>query len=85
MTDYIGHKETVVDKIMFGGVIAALVLMFVVFSQPAWRGEEMAAGFKSDCAKRGGVLLQHEGFLGTTYECASNLGGGSVKQEEAAK
>lgn len=72
MSTYI-DQPTIVDKIGFGFVIIASVLLFITLSQPAWRGEEMVAEFKSDCSKRGGVLLEHKKMFGTSYECASRL------------
>lgn len=73
MPNYIGHKEGPVEKILFYMVIAALGLLFVVLTQPAWRGEEMVAELKSDCAKVGGVMLEHKKMFGTSYECAERL------------
>lgn len=70
MPEYIGHKETWIDKVLFAGVIAALVLLFVAMSQPAWRGEEMLAEYRANCDKVGGVMLETKGMFGTTYECS---------------
>lgn len=69
----IGSEPGLTSKIGSAGVMVALVLLFVALSQPAWRGEAMAAEFKSDCAKQRGVLLEHKGTFGTTYKCAPRL------------
>ena len=73
MATYGGGEQSLLEKVMFVGVIGAMILLFITLMQPAWRGEEMAAEFKSDCAKRGGVLLEHKKMFGTSYECASRL------------
>lgn len=73
MPEYIGGKETALDKIMFGLFIGAMALLFIVLTQPVWRGEEMKAEFISDCEKVGGVLLTHEKMFSTSYECAERL------------
>lgn len=68
------HSESKLEKFMFFGlVVPALILLFIVLSQPAWRGEAMAREFKSDCAKRHGVLLEHKNAFGIHYQCASRL------------
>ena len=56
-------------------IIISMLGLFVVLSQPVWRGEEMVEELKSDCYKREGVLLEHERMFGTQYECVSWLGG----------
>lgn len=68
-----GGEPNWVDKVGFGAVIFALAILFIALMQPVWRGDEMAAEFKSDCSKRGGVLLEHKKMFGTSYECASRL------------
>lgn len=70
MSNYIGHKETVVEKILFVGVILALCLLFVALTQPAWRGQEMLAEMRANCDKVGGVMLESKKVFGTSYECA---------------
>lgn len=70
MTTYGGGKETIVEKIMFAGVIGALILLFVVLTQPAWRGQEMLAEMRANCDKVGGVMLESKKMFGTSYECA---------------
>lgn len=72
MPDYIGHKETVFEKVMFVGVILALGLLFVALSQPAWRGEEMVAELKAHCDQRGGIVLESKKMFGTSYECVED-------------
>jgi hypothetical protein len=67
------YESTVSDKIGIGLIFLASLVMFVLLTQPAWHGEAMAAEFKSDCAKRGGVLLEHKKTFGTSYECVSRL------------
>lgn len=54
-------------------IIIAAVVGFVLLSQPVWRGEEILEELKSDCDKRGGVLLEHKKTFGTNYQCASRL------------
>lgn len=66
-------KLQIIYNAMFALAVLVLCLLFVVMSQPSWRGEEMTLEFKSDCAKRGGVLLEHKQMFGTSYECASRL------------
>lgn len=73
MTDYL-HKESKLEKGMFWfGVVPALVLLFVVLTQPAWRGEAMLAEMRANCDKVGGVMLEHKGMFGNTYQCAERL------------
>ena len=73
MPDYVGHEPNWIDKAGFIGVMLALGLLFVVLTQPVWRGDEMIAELKSDCAKVGGVMLEHKKMFGTSYECAERL------------
>lgn len=73
MSTYAGGKQTVVDKIMIGLLAVAMVGLFATLTQPAWRGQEMIAELRSDCDRRGGVMLEHEKTFGTEYECASRL------------
>lgn len=73
MTKYGGGNETVLEKLMFGGVIAAMALLFVSMTQPAWRGKEMLAEMQSKCDQVGGVMLKEKKMFGTTYECAARL------------
>jgi len=74
MSTAIQYGNGNIDKALFGLVIVAMGLLFVTLTQPAWRGEEMAAQFRTECAKRGGVMLTHKTLLGgTSYECASRL------------
>lgn len=54
-------------------IILCMLALFVVLSQPAWRGEEMVRELQSDCDKRGGVMLEHKKTFGTTYQCVSRL------------
>ena len=69
----IGHEPGAIDKLLLGLVIIALIMLFITLMQPVWRGDDMINEFKLDCQKRGGVLLEHKGMFGTTYECASRL------------
>jgi hypothetical protein len=48
--------------------------LFVVLSQPVWNSEKLIENFKSDCDKRGGVLLEHKKTFVTEYKCESYLG-----------
>lgn len=70
MTTYGGGEQGILEKIMLGGVILALILLFVTLSQPAWRGEEMLAEMRANCDKVGGVMLESKKMFGTSYECA---------------
>lgn len=74
MTTY-GSKSGIIDKIGFAGVIGALILLFIALTQPIWNGRDMVAELKSDCDRRGGVVLQHKFMFGDSYECASRLDG----------
>ena len=73
MPTTIGHEPTKLDKALFYMAIGALIFLGVALAQPLYRGKEMAEEFKSDCQKRGGVLLEHSNFMGTNYKCASRL------------
>lgn len=73
MSKYGQRSSSLMDRVWIGLFVLAMVALFAALSQPAWRGEAMAAEFKSDCAKRHGVLLEHERMFGTEYECASRL------------
>lgn len=74
-----GSEPNWVDKVGFIGVMLALGLLFVVLSQPAWRGEEMLAEMRANCDKVGGIMLETKNFLGTTYECSPRYDQG-IKQ-----
>lgn len=74
MPDYIGHKPGPIENfIQITLIVLFGVVMFVLLTQPAWRGDEMIAELKSDCQKRHGVMLEHKKMFGTSYECASRL------------
>ncbi len=66
----IGSNSGAADKIGFGILMVALVILFVALAQPAWRGEEMLATMRVNCAKVGGVMIDSKGLFGTTYECS---------------
>jgi hypothetical protein len=57
-------------------ITLSCAMLLVALSQPIWRGPQIVAQIKSDCTKRGGVLLEHSSVFGSTYECKSWLGGG---------
>lgn len=61
------------NKILIGILVVAMVALFAALSQPAWRGQQMVAQLKSDCAKRGGVVIDDPGMFGDTYSCESRL------------
>lgn len=61
------------NKLYLFAIFAFCGALFVVLSQPVWRGKEMVAEFKSDCDVRGGVWLEHKKMFGTEYACASRL------------
>lgn len=67
------------SKIQVGIIALMGIVMFIVLSQPAWRGEQMVAELKSDCQKRGGVMLEHKKMFGIEYQCASQLGVSNAK------
>jgi hypothetical protein len=74
MPDYIGHKPSGFENVLFVIMIIAVVGgLGLLMLQPIYRGDEMVAELKSDCAKRGGVMLEHKKMFGTSYECASRL------------
>lgn len=66
-------KETNLQKILSIAILLLMIALFIVLAQPVWRGREMAEQFKSDCYKRGGVLLEHKGLFGINYKCTSRL------------
>lgn len=74
MPDYIGHKPGPVDNVLFGLVIVALCALFVVLTQPAWRGEQMVAEMRDRCDQRGGIMLEDKKAFGTSYECVEPWG-----------
>ena len=47
--------------------------LFIALSQPIWNSKKLIEEFKSDCGKRGGVLLENKELFGTEYKCASRL------------
>lgn len=49
------------------------ILLFVILSQPVWRGHEMLTELKNDCNLRGGVMLEHKKTFATEYQCVSRL------------
>jgi hypothetical protein len=61
------------ERVWTATAILLGILLFIAMSQPIWRGEEMVAQFKTNCDKRGGVLLENKGIFGITYQCASHL------------
>ncbi len=61
------------EKIYTFTAILLGIALTITFTQPAWRGEEMLKDFKSNCDKRGGVLLEDERTFGTNYQCVSRL------------
>lgn len=68
------EQEDKVTKWMFWLMgVPAMILLFVVLSQPAWNGKKMLAQLKTDCAKQHGVLLDDKGMFGDTYSCAPRL------------
>lgn len=73
MSTVIGASNGPLEKIMIGVLALAMIALFAALTQPAWRGEEMVAELKSDCDKRGGVMLEHQKTFGISYECASRL------------
>jgi len=57
---------------MLGLLILAMLLLGVVGGEPYFRGQEMADEFKSNCDKRGGLLLESKRMMGTNYQCVED-------------
>lgn len=55
------------------GAIFIVVVLGIFLSREAWDSENMLKQLQSDCDKRGGVMLEHKGWFGTNYSCASRL------------
>ncbi|GEM_PF-2050313 len=70
----IGHEAGILEKAIYWLGLAAIVLLGIAMAQPIWRGEEMVKELRSDCDKRGGVMIEHERLFGNFYTCASKLG-----------
>jgi len=49
-------------------------VIFYPFFRVLWDGDKMVAKLKSDCDKRGGVVIIHKKTFGTDYSCESYLG-----------
>ena len=47
--------------------------LFVILAHPLYRGKEMVQELKSDCDKRGGVMLIHTKTFVIEYQCVSRL------------
>lgn len=60
----------IVEKVLMWVCVALMVPLFIVLSQPAWRGKEMVAQMKANCDKIGGVMLETKGLLANSYECS---------------
>ena len=50
------------------------IVLFYPMLRVLWAADEMIAEFKSDCDKRGGVLIEHKKTFSTSYSCESYLG-----------
>lgn len=48
--------------------------LFYPLARVLWDSDEMLAELKSDCDKRGGVLIEHKKTFITEYSCKSYLG-----------
>jgi ammonia channel protein AmtB len=58
-------------------VVMSILLSCVLFYPMArvlWDGDKMVAELKSDCNKRGGIVIEHQKTFGTDYSCKSYLG-----------
>lgn len=66
-------SNTLTDKLYIIGLVTMGIILFVVLSQPAWRGKEMVAEMRTNCDKRGGVMLENKRTFGIVYECAGRL------------
>lgn len=72
MADMIGpNKPDMVGNVLFGMVILSLCLLFAVVVSRA--ASETPEKYKSDCAKRGGVLIERQSILGLNYDCEARL------------
>lgn len=69
----IGGTSKLGERVQLGVIVLCGIALFVVLSQPAWRGEQMAAEYTDNCKARGGVLLIHHGALADTYNCEARL------------
>lgn len=74
-----GGEPNWVDKAGFIGVMLAMGLLFIALTQPVWRGDEMIAEMKANCDKVGGIILEHKGMFGTSYECSPRYDQGIKK------
>lgn len=75
MTLSVGKEKDTMQKILLTLSLASLVLLGVYLSQEAWRGQEMLDQLRSDCDRRGGVMLEHKNVImgGTNYKCVERL------------
>jgi hypothetical protein len=58
-------------------IIASIGLALALFyplARVLWDSDEMIAELKSDCDKRGGIVIGHKKTFGTDYSCESYLG-----------
>ncbi len=75
MTEYI-EQSGKFEKYMFWFLgVPVMVLLFLVLSQPAWRGDAMLAEMRANCDKVGGVMIETKQPLvgGSTFKCAERL------------
>lgn len=68
------------EKILFGFIMLLMIPLFLALTQPAWRGQQMIAQMKADCAKQDGVFIKDSGWLTDSYRCAPHLGVREVAQ-----
>lgn len=54
-------------------VVPALVLLFVVLTQPVWNAKHLIQQQTDDCKKVGGVQIIDHGMFGDTYSCQQRL------------
>lgn len=74
MPEIIGHKPGKWEnRLNIFLILVFCGVLFVIMSQPVWRGEEMVAEFKEKCAMRGGILYENEKMFGIEYQCLSRM------------
>lgn len=61
--------NTVENKLFIGGIIFAMLLLFVALSQPVWNSKKLIQQKTDDCKAVHGVLIIDHGTFGDTYSC----------------
>jgi hypothetical protein len=74
MSKTIGKNPDGIEKMLFGFVILALLILGMALSQPIWNAPHLINQFNSDCKKQGGIEIVDKGMFGNTYSCNPWLG-----------